>query len=57
MKQELKKLREDLHSAALRKANPPIFIALSDVISNFNINPELFDQLIDGVEMDLERSR
>ena len=56
-KELLEKLREDLHSAALRKANHPIFIALSDVISNFNINPELFDQLIDGVEMDLERSR
>ena len=53
----LNQLRLDLQSAISGHASGLVLLALADVIANFNIDSKLFDQLIDGVEMDLVEKR
>ena len=46
-------LRADLHTAFAGDPRGPVFTALAHAASEYSIDLVLFDQLIDGVEMDL----
>lgn len=54
---KLTTLREELHTALAGEPRGPVFTALAHAVSEYSIDPTLFDQLIDGVEMDLTPRR
>lgn len=49
--------REELQDAIHGEASSPVFLALSDTIQRFQIPGEYFFELIEGMEMDLEKNR
>ncbi|HEX7344141.1 MAG TPA: presqualene diphosphate synthase HpnD [bacterium] len=49
--------RGDLDRCFERECNAPVFIALSDAITRFHFPREPFDDLLRGIEMDLESRR
>lgn len=53
----LTQYRRDLDRCLAGQPQGPVFTALADAIHRYSIPPQYFGQLIDGVEMDLERRR
>jgi len=49
--------REELHAAYAGRPRHPIGVALADTVARFAVPREHFDAVVDGVEMDLERTR
>ncbi|MDA1036063.1 MAG: presqualene diphosphate synthase HpnD [Chloroflexi bacterium] len=55
--QSLAGLRDSLHTALTGNPSGPVMTALADVATTYDIPEHLFAQIIDGVEMDLTKSR
>ena len=49
--------RDELHAAYAGRPRHPIGVALADTVARFAVPREHFDAVVDGVEMDLERTR
>jgi phytoene synthase len=49
--------RDELHAAYAGTPRHPIGIALADAVARFGVPREHFDAVVDGVEMDLQRTR
>lgn len=49
--------RERLHAAKAGRREGPLFVALGAAFDRFDIPVAFFERLVDGVEMDLERTR
>jgi phytoene synthase len=49
--------RDELHAAYEGRPRHPIGIALADTVARFGVPRAHFDAVVDGVEMDLERTR
>jgi phytoene synthase len=49
--------REELHAAYAGRPTHPIGVALADTVARFRVPRAHFDAVVDGVEMDLRRTR
>ena len=54
---QINRVRKNLERVGFYNFQEPVYVALSDVINQFNIPVEYFDSLLSGMEMDLFKSR
>ena len=54
---QINRVRKNLERVDFDNFHEPVYLALSDVINQFNIPVEYFDSLLSGMEMDLSKSR
>lgn len=54
---QINRVRKNLERVDFYNFQEPVYVALSDVINQFNIPVEYFDSLLYGMEMDLVKSR
>ena len=55
--QHIRCVRHNLEMVDFDESREPVYIALSDVITQFNIPVEYFNSLLSGMEMDLSKAR
>src|SRR5262249_58380530 len=53
----IEKWRDELHAAYAGRPRHPIGVALADTVARFGVPQAHFDAVVDGVEMDLSRTR
>jgi len=53
----IEKWREELHAAYAGRPRHPIGVALADTVTRFGVPQAHFDAVVDGVQMDLSRTR